>query len=113
MSQSSREKWEYVVVGNCRVGTGPSGKMSGEKMSGWDYVIVRKCPSGKVSWWDIIGWDTVGWEIVEWEIVEWENVRVGRYRVGNCRYPVLIRRKEKIAMQVSRPMYARTRDEYI
>ena len=67
------------MVGNCRVGTGPSGKMSGEKMSGWDYVIVRKCPSGKVSWWDIVGWDTVGWEIVEWE-----NVRVGRYRVGNC-----------------------------
>ena len=25
---------------------------------------MRKCPSGKVSWWDIVGWDIVGWESV-------------------------------------------------
>ena len=75
------------MVGNCRVGTGPSGKMSGEKMSGWDYVIVRKCPSGKVSWWDIVGWDIVGWDTVGWEIVEWENVRGGKVSGGKLSAP--------------------------
>ena len=55
---------EYVVVGNCPLRTGPSGKMSGEKMSEWESVVVGycrvgycrlgncrvgKCPGGKVS----------------------------------------------------------------